>query len=336
MRRIAKIFTAHRQREGAGFIVTRPFPSGNLKDADTDPFLMLDAFGPTMTDYRSPGAPWHPHRGFDTVTYFKQGAGAHQDSMGNKGIVREGEVQWMRAGSGVIHDEGNPGLTRDDPPRPSMGFQMWVNLPAAMKMSPPDYRQLTADTFVWKPYGGLGSTGTKVKLIAGSLEEGEAAGLASPLNDALAVSVLVADVEMVPGSQCVLPIPEGMETAIVFVYRGTVRAFNGAKDVGGSPASRGDCIVYGVDGGALKLATPEPDEFGPEHELPEQPTTDDLEKAARQFRGAAFMVMAGKRLREPIARHGPFVMNTEEELVQAFKDYQTGKLATVRAQETKY
>uniref|UniRef100_A0A7S1MCV2 Pirin n=1 Tax=Neobodo designis TaxID=312471 RepID=A0A7S1MCV2_NEODS len=334
-RRIVKIFTAHRQREGAGFIVTRPFPSANLKDADTDPFLMLDALGPTMVDHRSPGAPWHPHRGFDTVTYFKRGAGAHQDSMGNKGVVKEGEVQWMRAGSGVIHDEGNPGLTRDDPPRPSQGFQLWVNLPARLKMSPPDYQQLTAETFVWRDYVAHGSQGTRVKVIAGDLSDGSD-GVRSPLNDALSVPVMYVDVDMKPGANAVIPIPAGYETALVFVYAGSVRVFNGDKDAAGSPANRADCIVYASDDGALRLATPAADEYAPSEPVPETPTTDDLEREAREYHGASLLVLAGQRIGEPVARHGPFVMNTDEELRQAFADYHSGKLATVKAQETKH
>jgi redox-sensitive bicupin YhaK (pirin superfamily) len=348
-RRIVKIFPAHRQKEGAGFVVTRPFPSVNLKDVDTDPFLMLDAFGPTMVDHTSPGAPWHPHRGFDTVSYFKQGAGAHQDSMGNKGIVRQGEVQWMRAGSGIIHDEGNPGLTRDDPPRPMEGFQVWVNLPAHLKMSPPDYRQLTAETFVWQDFTAHGATGTRVKVIAGDVSEqgagGEAespgsdaapSGVRSPLTDVLSVPVMYVDVDMAPGAQALLPVPAGFETALVFVYAGTVRVFNGDKDAGGSSATRGDCVVYSTDDGGIRLAAPAVDEYVAETPLPEQPTTDDLERKAREYNGASLIVLAGKRIGEPIARHGPFVMNTDAELRQAFADYHAGKLATVKAQETKY
>jgi redox-sensitive bicupin YhaK (pirin superfamily) len=335
IRRIAKIFTAHRQREGAGFIVSRPFPSRNLADADTDPFLLLDALGPTMVDHRSPGAPWHPHRGFDTVTYFKRGSGGHQDSMGNKGVVREGEVQWMRAASGVIHDEGHPGITRNDAPRPSEGFQLWVNLPAALKMSAPDYRHLTAETFVWRDYAVHGATGTKVKVIAGELGE-EAAGLRSPLTDALAVPVLYADVDMAPGGKCHLPIPDGMQTALLYVYRGAARVFNGAKDGAGGEVRRGDCVVYDTSDGGARVEAMEGDEYPPYDPAAEPTTTEELEEANQKHHGVSFLLLAGRRIGEPIARQGPFVMNTEAEIEQAFRDYQRGTLATTKATETRY
>jgi redox-sensitive bicupin YhaK (pirin superfamily) len=229
-RRLAKVFRAPSQTEGAGFVVQRPFPSRELKDAVADTFLMLDEFGPAMVNKKSPGAPWHPHRGFDTVTYIRHGSGAHQDSMGNKGVVGAGEVQWMRAGSGVIHDEGTPDTAKDGE-WVSHGFQLWVNLPQTMKMAPPNYEQLTKDTFAWRSLDGwYGSEGASCKLIAGRIPapptadadaEGAtaaAADIASPFT-ALAVPVLYADVEVRPGGRVSIPVPDDLDTTLVYVYR---------------------------------------------------------------------------------------------------------------------
>ena len=336
-RRISKVFTAHRQREGAGFVVVRPFPSANLKDEASDPFLLLDNFGPKMVDHRSPGAPWHPHRGFDTVTYFKRGEGAHQDSMGNKGIVRAGEVQWMRAGSGIVHDEGGPNMKPNDPPQPMEGFQLWVNLPAALKMSPPSYKHLTAESFQWRDFTAQGSTGTRIKVVAGTLgDDDDATSVGAQLGESLGIPILYADVELAPGATCTIPVPPNMETCLVYVYKGTLRAFNGDRDSAGASAKRGDCVVFAAEAGALRISALDAAEYPESTRLPDAPTDDDLETEAFTYRGAAFLIIAGQPIREPIARHGPFVMNTNEELLQAFHDYESGKLAKVRAQETKY
>lgn len=343
-RTVLRIFTATRQREGAGFIVAQPIPHRQLRDHDADPFLMLHAFGPVMVDHRSPGAPWHPHRGFDTVTYILQGESQHQDSMGNKGMIRAGEVQWMRAGSGVVHDEGSR-MARDDPARPSEGFQIWVNLPSTMKMSSPDYRQLTAETFVWHAYDQLGSTGTRVKIIAGRFHadnEDVKGAVESPLNEALAIPVLIADVRIAPGGIARLPLDEEMETAIVYVFRGAGRVFNGGLDTQGTIVKRDDCAVFKTTEGAgdktfLHLAALQADEYKvTTDEAVPATTSDDLEAEALNHRGMSVLVLAGKRIREPIARHGPFVMNTDAELQQAFMDYHAGKLASVKGKETAY
>jgi len=288
IRTIAKVFTAHTQKEGAGFLVNRPFPGRVISDADSDPFLLLDELGPMDADRKSfPGAPWHPHRGFDTVTYLKKGEGAHQDSMGNKGVVRAGEVQWMSAASGIIHDEG-----REHPGGELHGFQMWVNLPALHKMDPPRYQHLTKETFQWVDFG----KNSKVKVIAGSIE----GATKSPFT--LTVPVLYADVNLGADSSVELPIDSSFETAIVYVYDGEGIVYNGPRDVTGTLVYRKDTVVYSSE-----------------------PIANSVLKITSTS-GVSVMVMAGKRIGEPVARYGPFVMNTQAELDQAVKDYQTGKL----------
>eukprot|EP01083_Nonionella_stella_P050197 133604_1 len=142
-RKIVKHFQAHSQKEGAGFTVHRPIGSWHMNETESDPFLMLDEVGPKVYKIDEfEGAPWHPHRGFDTVMYMKSGEGTHQDSMGTKGILVAGDVQWMTAGSGIIHDEG-----KDHPGGLLHAFQMWVNLPKKYKMCDPQYQQITAKNF---------------------------------------------------------------------------------------------------------------------------------------------------------------------------------------------
>ena len=149
--------------------------------------------------------------------------------------------------------------------------------------------------------------------------------------------VLYADLDLAPGAVCNLPIPPEMETLLVFVYRGTLRVHNGDKDAAGSTATRSACIVFEASGDSLRLTVPEADEFAAPHAVPaEGAAADDLEREAQTHRGAGAIVLAGVPLREPIARHGPFVMNTAEELKQAFADYHSGRLAVAKAEEHTY
>src|SRR5579871_2651671 len=162
-RPVRRVVSAHHQREGAGFEIWRPFP-GELSMEEADPFLLLDQGGPTAYGPdEAVGAPWHPHRGFETVTYVVDGEIAHHDSNGGGGVIREGDTQWMTAGSGILHDErptdeflARGGLMH--------GVQLWVNLPARLKMTPPRYQAITGDrlTLLSSPDGGA-----LVRLIAG-------------------------------------------------------------------------------------------------------------------------------------------------------------------------
>jgi redox-sensitive bicupin YhaK (pirin superfamily) len=227
------------------------------------------------------GAPWHPHRGFDTVMYLKAGEGKHQDSTGNSGIVRAGEVQWMSAASGIIHDEG-----REHPGGLLHGFQLWVNLPAKNKMDPPSYQQLKRETFTQHTV----APGVKVKIIAGKIE-----GVgSSPF--ALKMPVLYADVEAEPNASAFIPIGKELETAFIYMYEGTAAFQDAAKE---HKASRKGTIFFNSDGDGIQFTASET--------------------------GAKFILLCGKPLKEPIARHGPFVMNTQAEIRQAFQDYEAGK-----------
>src|SRR5437870_1265628 len=141
-RPIAKVITAHRQAEGAGFVVRRPFP-GELSMREADPFLLLDQVGPTVNGPgEAKGAPWHPHRGFETVSYILDGEIAHHDTNGGGGVIAEGDTQWMTAGGGILHDE-LPSERMYRGGGPALAVQLWVNLPPALKMTPRCYPSLS-------------------------------------------------------------------------------------------------------------------------------------------------------------------------------------------------
>mmetsp|Transcript_15118 Transcript_15118/g.23920 ORF Transcript_15118/g.23920 Transcript_15118/m.23920 type:complete len:330 (-) Transcript_15118:37-1026(-) len=204
-RRIAKIFKANVYSEGAGFLVHRPIGDRMMTTKETDPFLMLDELGPK--EYKKgefKGAPFHPHRGMDTVMYIIKGQGAHQDSMGNKGILKPGDIQWMTAGSGIIHDEG-----RNHPGGMLHGFQMWVNLPKKMKMMDPAYKTIRASQ---KPLFN-NSQGVKAHVIAGQVGDIE-----GPIKTVTPIQYIEFILES--GSQFTHKIGDEMETAIVYVYEG--------------------------------------------------------------------------------------------------------------------
>ncbi|KAJ9446941.1 hypothetical protein DIPPA_34276 [Diplonema papillatum] len=311
-RRVVKVFTAHAQKEGAGFTVQRPFPSKHLTDEQTDPFLMIDEIGPTDANVNNPGAPWHPHRGFDTVTYLKSGCAAHQDSLGNKGFMGPGEVQWMHTGSGIIHDEGPPkGMTQEELERYGKmhGFQIWINNPPAHKMTPPTYTHLTAKSFQWQPWG----PNAKVKLFAGAMTSKGNGTLENAQMD-LPAPVVVADALITAGggSQATeFPIDAGMETCMVYVYGGEGRVHDGSSDAAGTVIKRQDVVFFAAPAGASQRNV--------------------RLRATDEQAGLHVLILAGKKIGAPVARHGPFVMNTEEEIRQAFKDYEGGKLASTKA-----
>ena len=282
--RLIKKFKAHSQKEGAGFVVRRPIGGPHLLDSVADPFLLLDELGPVeYAKGEFPGAPWHPHRGFDTVMYLKEGEGAHRDSMGNSGVLRAGDCQWMTAASGIVHDEG-----RDHPGGTLHGFQCWVNLPAKHKMDPPKYQDVPSNVIpTFQP-----SPGVSAKVIAGTC-----AGVDAVVQTLVPIQYI--DFVLEPRS----PFEHGgeslaaeLETVIVYVY-------SGSGAVGGTEASSGDTIVLGRNEGGGDGVI--------------------LESGAE---GMSALFLAGKPLREPISRHGPFVMNTREEIMQAFMDYQNGTL----------
>jgi quercetin 2,3-dioxygenase len=274
IRTIQRTFPAVRTIEGGGFVVHRPFPTRMLMDFD--PFLLLDEMGPV--DYapgEAVGAPDHPHRGFETVTYMLAGRMRHGDNKGNTGDLGPGSVQWMTAGSGLIHSEmpqQEEGLM--------WGFQLWVNLPAADKMTAPRYQDIPPSEIpVVQPAAGV-----TVKVVAGEL-----AGAKGPVSG-IATDPVYLDIALEPGAAFELPLPDG-HSAFAYVFEGP------SADVAGQSLARGELGVLSKG--------------------------ETVAFAARE--AARVLLVAGKPLAEPVARYGPFVMNSPDQIHQAIADFRAGK-----------
>lgn len=292
IREVARVVTAHRQREGAGFMVRRPLPSQGFDEAD--PFLLLDEMGPM--DYgpgEAVGAPDHPHRGFETVTYMIEGEFEHEDSAGHRGTLRPGDVQWMTAGAGVVHSEMPSARIREQGGRVH-GFQIWVNLPARDKMMRPRYQELSAAAIP----GAVSEDGlARVKVIAG-----EALGVAAAVDTH--TPIVFQDWTLGPGADVTVRLP-AEQRGYVYVFQGGALLGNDA-----TAAGEGQLAILG-DGGAARLRA-----------------SADAAEPAR------LLLLAGVPLNEPVARYGPFVMNTEEELMQAVNDYRAGKFGEITRSAT--
>ena len=261
--------------EGGGFKVRRPAAMGSLMS----PFLLLDEMGPV--DYapgEAVGAPWHPHRGFETVTYLLSGEMEHEDSQGSKGIITPGDVQWMTAGKGIIHSE-MPTKKMMDEGGLMHGFQIWVNLPAKDKMMNPRYQDLTAaDSPIAE------KDGVWARVVAG-----ECLGVESSIDTVIPITYI--HVKMERGSF--------LEKSLDLELNGMVYVFKGEIDIAGKSVSDGSLALLS-EGSSVKFNANSDSEF---------------------------LILAGPEIGEPIARHGPFVMNTREEIIQAIEDYQNGILA---------
>ncbi|WP_455245181.1 pirin family protein [Petrachloros mirabilis] len=267
---------------GDGFPVRNLFPSNDL-DRVVDPFLMLDYAGPQYfepTDHPR-GVGEHPHRGFETVTIVYEGVVAHRDSAGNSGVIGPGDVQWMTAASGVVHEEfhekefARKGGTLH-------AIQLWVNLPKASKMSAPGYQTILNDDI---PMVELEGKGGQLRVIAGSFQ-----GRKGPARTVTPIDLF--DLQVSRGTKTMLPLPDGHNSSF-FVLQGLVTV-NGSR-----PAGEAELVVCRREGSHVTLA------------------------AAEHSR---LLIMSGRPIEEPIARYGPFVMNTKAELVQAVNDYQAGEM----------
>jgi quercetin 2,3-dioxygenase len=255
-----------------------------------DPFLMLDAFGTENPGDYIGGFPDHPHRGFETVTYMLEGRMRHRDSAGNEGLLSPGAVQWMTAGRGVIHSE-----MPEQQEGAMEGFQLWLNLPAKSKMCPPWYRDIRPEQVPeWQ------GEGAKVRVIAGSTHGVTGAVQRDDTEP------LYLDIHLAPGARFEQPLP-GTHNAFAYVYRGGLT-------VAGTAVRRGRMAIF---------ANPRPD-FSIGGTGTAGPDGVVLEAGDE---GARAILIAGRPLREPIAQHGPFVMNTQQEVFQAVEDFRAGRLA---------
>ena len=262
---------------------------GSRQDARVDPFLMLDEFGTENSDDYIAGFPSHPHRGFETVTYMLDGHMEHRDHLGHVGNLGPGGVQWMTAGRGVIHSE----MPRQTEGR-MRGFQLWINLPATEKMRPAHSRDIPAIEIrvVALPQGGT------VKVIAGTATIG-GKSVAGPINSGvsrLSTDPLYLDVQLAAGA--------AFEHVISKDYNAFAYVFEGSATTGNevTPLPTSSAAIFAARGEGVRI------QAGPN--------------------GARFLLLAGKPIREPMVQYGPFVMNTREEIMQAMRDYQDGKLVT--------
>ena len=292
IRPVQRVTDAPASFEGEGFPVRRAF--AGVPVAELDPFIHMDQMG--EIEY-APGEPkgtaWHPHRGFETVTYMIDGTFQHQDSIGGGGLITNGSTQWMTAGSGILHIERPPdqlvasgGLFH--------GIQLWVNLPAADKWLDPRYQGIEADSvlLLTSPDGG-----TLVRVIAGDV-----AGHQGPGSTHTPISLVHVTLE--PGAELVLPWPRGFN-ALAYALSG-----DGSTGSEARPLRTGQLAVFGP-GDALAFRADATQES-------RHPALDVL-------------ILGGRPIGEPVYAHGPFVMNTRAEIIEAFEDFEAGKLGTVPA-----
>jgi redox-sensitive bicupin YhaK (pirin superfamily) len=291
-RPVVSVTTAPKGYEGEGFPVRRAFAGVDLRELD--PFIHMDQMGEVEYAPGEPkGTPWHPHRGFETVTYMIDGIMDHQDSNGGGGTITNGDTQWMTAGQGILHIEAPPehlvtsgGLFH--------GLQLWVNLPRVAKMIAPKYQDIRGRqaALLTTPDGG-----SLIRVIAG-----EIAGHAGPGSTHTPINL--AHVTLQPGARLDLPWQAGYN-ALVYVLAG-----RGTVGVEQRPLHIGQLAVHGP-GDAIRVEA--------------DPAQDSNVPAVELF------VMGGQPIREPVAHYGPFVMNTREELAQAFEDFQKGRLGVIPA-----
>ncbi len=297
VRPIRRLSRAQPTREGAGVRLQRAFGFG--RTTEFDPFLLLDDFRNDLPEDYAAGFPWHPHRGIETITYVLTGTVDHGDSLGNEGTIGAGDVQWMTAGSGIIHQE----MPRGDAAGRMHGFQLWANLPSSLKMTPPRYQDVKGADIPMVTE----DDGTRVRVVCGSY-----AGVSGPV-DRVAAEPIYLDVSVPAGRRKTLPV-ETDRQAFAYVFEGEGR-FRDAS------APRG---VLTEPAGAAAPAIPEA--AGTEADNRSLVLFDRGDEVTVQAgeRGIRFLLVSGRPIQEPVAWYGPIVMNTQEELQQAFEELQKG------------
>jgi len=293
LRPVRRLLTSKPTLEGAGVHLRRAFGFG--KTTDFDPFLLLDDFrNEVPADYLA-GFPWHPHRGIETITYVLAGTVEHGDSMGNNGIITPGDVQWMTAGSGIIHQE----MPKGDPAGRMHGFQLWANLPSSLKMTPPRYQEVKSGEIpVVKD-----DDGTEVRIVCGTFW-----GKKGPV-DGIAADPIYVDVSVPAGLRKTLPV-ETTRHAFAYVFAGSGKFGNAS-----GPLAVPTEPVGGLD-------TTPPAEAGNRSLILFDRGDEVVVQAGEN--GIRFLLVSGKPLEEPVAWYGPIVMNTQEQLQQAFQELREG------------
>jgi redox-sensitive bicupin YhaK (pirin superfamily) len=292
-RSVKRLVKAKPTLEGAGVHLRRAFGFGST--AETDPFLLLDDFRNERPEDYLAGFPWHPHRGIETITYVLAGTVEHGDSMGNRGVIGAGDVQWMTAGRGIIHQE----MPKGDPDGRMHGFQLWANLPSSLKMTAPRYQDVKArDVPV-----AVEDDGTEVRVVCGRYRD-----TTGPVDDVAAKPVYL-DVSVPAGKRKSLPV-ETTSQAFAYVFAGAGRFCNASAPLA-------------VPTEPVGWADAKPPSHADDRTLVLFDRGDTVEVTAGD-EGIRFLLVSGQPLREPVAWYGPVVMNTQEELRHAFEQLEEG------------
>jgi quercetin 2,3-dioxygenase len=289
-RTVAGIVSSIETLEGGGFLVRRPFPKASF--SEFDPFLLLDEMGPIdVAPGEAKGAPDHPHRGFETVTYLLAGDLEHRDSSGHAGRLRAGDVQWMTAGSGVVHAEMPSGEFLRDGGR-MHAFQLWVNLPKRDKMMKPRYQDV--------PSSQIPKATSADGLVTVNVIAGEALGQKAVIETR--TSIIYLHFRIKAGGSVTQQVPSDYNT-FAYVIDG-----EGSFGAESEKATDGQMVLFASDGDEVRI-----------------------ENSADAKATLEVLLIAGVPLNEPVVRYGPFVMNTREEIHQAIEDYQLGKMGTINS-----
>lgn len=293
IRPVKRLIKAKPTLEGAGVHLRRAFGFGNT--SDFDPFLLLDDFRNDIPEDYLAGFPWHPHRGIETITYVLAGEVEHGDSMGNKGSISAGDIQWMTAGRGIIHQE----MPKGDASGRMHGFQLWANLPSSLKMTPPHYQEVKSGEIPEV----TDDDGTRVRIVCG-----EFWGATGPV-DGIAAEPIYLDVSIPPGKRKTLPI-DTRRQAFAYIFAGSGKFCNASEPLSVPTESVG-------------WHETEPPEEADDRSLVLFDSGDEVTLEAGE-EGIRFLLVSGKPLREPVAWYGPIVMNTQAELQRAFEELDKG------------
>ena len=299
IRPVKRLIKSKPALEGAGVHLRRAFGFGNT--SEFDPFLLLDDFRNDVPEDYLAGFPWHPHRGIETITYVLAGTVEHGDSLGNRGAISPGDVQWMTAGSGIIHQE----MPKGDAAGRMHGFQLWGNLPSSLKMTPPRYQEVKAAEIPEV----TDDDGTHVRIVSGNFW-----GKTGPV-DGVAAEPVYLDVSVAPGRRKKLPV-ETTRHAFAYVFAG-----------GGKFCNASGPLTVPTEGvGWLDMAPPSEAD---NRSLVVFDRGDEVEVQAGED-GIRFLLVSGKPLGEPVAWYGPIVMNTQEQLKEAFEELDRGTFLKTR------
>jgi redox-sensitive bicupin YhaK (pirin superfamily) len=293
IRPVKRLVKAKPTLEGAGVHLRRAFGFGDTEA--TDPFLLLDDFRNERPEDYLAGFPWHPHRGIETITYVLAGSVEHGDSMGNRGSIGAGDIQWMTAGRGILHQE----MPTGDPQGRMHGFQLWANLPAHLKMTAPRYQEVQSSDIPEV----TDDDGTKVRVVCGTFW-----GTKGPV-DGIAADPVYLDVSIPPGTRKTLPVETGRQ-GFAYVFAGAGKFCNASAPLAVPTESVG-------------WADTTPPTAADNRSLVLFDRGDEVTVQAGE-EGIRFLLVSGKPLQEPVAWYGPIVMNTQEELQEAFSALRKG------------